>query len=285
MTHELIDRSLTKSIRLPDLVRLGSEGDGGYIVPRAIASKCDGVLGIGVHADWSFEQAATGLAQCRRAHLYDATTTLPWLLSRMPKGVFRLLAGVVSAQPRRWRDGVNRLTAPWRYPRFFKGETRHFHEMIGSAEEAGFTGLATAVERLRAAGASRILLKMDIEGAEYEVLRRVNEWSDCVDLLIVEFHGIQHDSARFNSLMRELNESFVPVHLHGNNSQPMTADQFPGMIEITFLARRLARAEDAGSAYDYPIPALDRRSSLRGPEISFYGVVVRGTLSSSRVRG
>ncbi len=269
LMREPIDRTLTNSIRLPDLVRLGSEGDGGYIVPRAIASKCDGVLGLGIHADWSFEEAAIELAQCRRAHLYDATTTMPWLLSRMPKGILRLLAGVVSAQPRRLRDGVHRLTAPYRYPRFFRGETRHYREMIGGAKQAGFVSLAAALARLRSAGATRILLKMDIEGAEYDALSRASEWSECVDLLLVEFHGIQHDSKRFNALLRELSEHFVPVHLHGNNSQPMTADQFPGMVEISFVARRLVSACEGAKSHDYPIAALDRRNSLRGPDLCF----------------
>jgi hypothetical protein len=110
---------------------------------------------------------------------------------------------------------------------------------------------------------------MDIEGGEYEVLPRIDEWGEPVDLLLVEFHGIQHDPARFNALMRTIARLFVPVHLHGNNSQPLTPDGFPGMVEITFLARRLVPAGAEAQPFSYPIPELDRRSSLRGPELSF----------------
>jgi hypothetical protein len=266
---EPIRRPLTHSIRLPDLVRVGSESDGGYVVPRSFAAACDGILGLGVHADWSFEQEALALAGARHAHLYDATTTIPWLVSRMPMGVLRLIGGALSAQPRRMRDGVNRLTAPFRYARFFRGGVRHYPEMIGHRAEPRWVDPATAVARLREAGATRILLKMDIEGGEYEVLPRIDEWGGSVDLLLVEFHGIQDDPARFNALMRTIARLFVPVHLHGNNSQPLTPDGFPGMVEITFLARRLAPAGVEPQPFSYPIPALDRRSSLRGPELSF----------------
>lgn len=266
---EPIDRSLTHSIRVPDLVRIGSDSDGGYVVPRSVAAACDGVLGLGVHADWSFEEQALALSGAGRAHLYDATTTIPWLVGRMPMGILRLVGGALSAQPRRIRDGANRLCAPFRYRRFFRGAVRHFPQMIGDRAQQGWVDPATAIARLRAAGASRILLKMDIEGGEYEVLPRIDEWGGSVDLLLVEFHGIQDDPARFNALMRTISRLFVPVHLHGNNSQPLTADGFPGMVEITFLARRLAPAEATPGPFAYPIPELDRRSSLRGPELSF----------------
>jgi hypothetical protein len=268
-SNEPIDRSLTHSIRLPDLVRVGSDSDGGYVVPRSVLSACDGILGLGIHADWSFERDARALSAAGRAHLYDATTTIPWLVSRMPMGVLRILGGALSAQPRRVRDGLNRLAAPFRYRRFFRGDVRHYPQMIGHRTEPGWVDPATAIARLREAGATRILVKMDIEGGEYEVLPRIGEWGEQVDLLLVEFHGIQDDPARFNALMRELSRLFVPVHLHGNNSQPLTADGFPGMVEITFLARRLMPRGARAAPFDYPIPALDRRSSLRGPELSF----------------
>ena len=266
---EPIDRTLTHSIRLPDLVRVGSESDGGYIVPRSALAACDGVLGLGIHADWSFEQEAIARSAARRAHLYDATTTMPWLVSRMPMGVLRLIGGALSAEPRRIRDGIGRLTAPFRYPRFFRDGVRHYPQMIGHRDAPGWVDPATAIARLREAGATRILVKMDIEGGEYEVLPHIDAWGDAVDLLLVEFHGIQDDPARFNALMRTIARLFVPVHLHGNNSQPLTADGFPGMVEITFLARRLAPADARPAPFSYPIPALDRRSSLRGPELSF----------------
>lgn len=266
---EPIDRSLTHSVRLPDLVRVGSDADGGYVVPRSFAAACDGILGLGVHADWSFEQHALALSSSGRAHLYDATTTVPWLVSRMPMGVLRLIGGALSAEPRRIRDGVNRLSAPFRYRRFFRGSVRHYPQMIGHRAEPGWIDPGTAVARLREAGATRILLKMDIEGGEYEVLPRIGEWGDAVDLLLVEFHGVDGDPARFNALMRTISRLFVPVHLHGNNSAPLTADGFPGMVEITFLARRLAPPGVQPQGFSYPIPELDRRSSLRGPELSF----------------
>src|SRR3546814_19484714 len=38
-----------------DLVRVGSGGDGGYVLPRRVLDRVRGVLGMGLFDDWSFE--------------------------------------------------------------------------------------------------------------------------------------------------------------------------------------------------------------------------------------
>jgi hypothetical protein len=264
-----IDRSLTHAVSRGDLVRVGSEFDGGYVVPAEILANCDGILGLGVHADWSFEEQALARMAARRADLYDPTTTLPWLFRRAPWGIVRVLGGLLSGKAKRVADGRARLAAPWRYGRFFRDPVRHVRAFIGPEDRAGQVGIARAMAELRARGASRIVLKMDIEGAEYETLAGIARWGDAVDLLLVEFHGIHADPARFNATMRELSELFVPVHLHGNNSAPLTADGFPSMVEITFVARRVLPQPIEVAERAYPDARLDRANSLRGADLSF----------------
>jgi hypothetical protein len=275
---DAVDRSLTHSVRMPDLVRVGSPFDGGYVVPAAALARCDAILGLGVHADWSFEADALARSGARLAHLYDATTTRAWLWSRWPWGFGRVLGGLLSGRRKRVHDGLSRLAAPFRYGRFFRGGVRHVPAMIGARTAPGVVAIADALASLRAEGATRILLKMDIEGGEYEVLDGIDRWGDGVALLVAEFHGIDADPARFNRLLAAIGRRFVPVHLHGNNSAPCTADGFPGMVEITFVDRALAAellaSELRGAPldprpFDYPIPALDRPCSLRGPEVVF----------------
>lgn len=274
MPSEPIDRSLTHAVRRNDLVRVGSEFDGGYVVPATILAGCDGILGLGIHADWSFEEQALARMAARRADLYDPTTTLPWLWRRAPWGVVRIVGGLLSGKAKRVADGRARLSAPWRYSRFFEGAVRHVKAFIGPCDRggdggAGVVGIERAMRELEARGATRIVLKMDIEGAEYETLAGIARWGEAVDLLLVEFHGIDADTARFNALMRELSELFVPVHLHGNNSAPLTEDGFPSMVEITFAARRALPQPIEVAERAYPDARLDRPNSLRGPDISF----------------
>ncbi len=271
--QEPVDRSRTNALRLPDLVRVGSRFDGGYVIPERALARCDAILGLGVHADWSFEQDALRRSGAHIAHLYDATTTRGWLWSRWAWGLARILGGLFSLSAKRIADGWSRLTAPFRHERFFRKGVRHIPRMIGGASAPGVVAIGDALAALRTEGARSILLKMDIEGGEYEVLRGISEWGEGIALLVVEFHGIERDVARFNRLMSDISHRFVPVHLHGNNSAPLTEDAFLGMIEITFLERALAQELAGGDIVtapaQYPVPGLDNRSSLRYPEVSF----------------
>jgi hypothetical protein len=197
---EPIDRSLTHAVRRNDLVRVGSEFDGGYVVPATILAGCDGILGLGIHADWSFEEQALARMAARRADLYDPTTTLPWLWRRAPWGVVRIVGGLLSGKAKRVADGRARLSAPWRYSRFFEGAVRHVKAFIGPCDRggdggAGVVGIEGAMRELEARGATRIVLKMDIEGAEYETLAGIARWGEAVDLLLG--HGaLQRPHAR-----------------------------------------------------------------------------------------
>lgn len=272
-TQSAIDRTHTHTVRMADLVRVGSPYDGGYVIPEGALRRCDAVLGLGVHADWSFEQDALSRSGARVAHLYDATTTRAWLWSRWPRGLVRVACGVLSLSGKRLADGCSRLTAPFRYGRFFRGGVRHVPMMIGKSASPGVTSMAEAIMALRAEGARNILLKMDIEGGEYEVLEGISEWGEGIAILVVEFHQIEHDVPRFNRLLADIGLRFVPVHLHGNNTVPITPDGFPGMVEISFLDRGLARellgSELVTGPFSFPIAGLDSRSTLRHREISF----------------
>jgi outer membrane protein assembly factor BamB len=137
---------LTHAVRRNDLVRVGSEFDGGYVVPATILAGCDGILGLGIHADWSFEEQALARMAARRADLYDPTTTLPWLWRRAPWGVVRIVGGLLSGKAQRVADGRARLSAPWRYSRFFEGAVRHVKAFIGPCDRGGDGGAGVIVE-------------------------------------------------------------------------------------------------------------------------------------------
>ena len=42
---------------MSDLVRVGRNADGGYLLPRQVLTEINGCLSFGLGAEWSFEQA------------------------------------------------------------------------------------------------------------------------------------------------------------------------------------------------------------------------------------
>jgi hypothetical protein len=90
----------------------------------------------------------------------------------------------------------------------------------------------------------RIVLKIDVEGAEWDSLARVSDDQlRRIDQLAVEFHGV--DRAKYVSVVSRLKRFFDVAHLHFNNwSCQDGLDPFPAWAyEVLFVRKGLARPD------------------------------------------
>jgi Methyltransferase FkbM domain len=144
-----------------------------------------------------------------------------------------------------------------------------FHaECIGIRPETIDGRAYDSLERQLAANgdaASRILMKIDVEGAEWDVfLTTPDNMLDQIDQLVVEFHGT--GEARFLSAVHRLRQYFHVANLHMNN-HACTGGQTPfgaWAYEVLFVNKRLtgATAEPRATPY-HP---LDRPNSPAEPD-------------------
>lgn len=127
-----------------------------------------------------------------------------------------------------------------------------FEKLFLGAETGGICiSLADWVAR-HAPGTGDLILQMDIEGAEYDVLRTAPpELLRRFRIILVEFHRthralVPKGYARLSAALGKLAADFVPVHLHVNNARPFVrfgAYDVPRAFELTWLRRdRVARA-------------------------------------------
>ena len=88
------------------------------------------------------------------------------------------------------------------------------------------------------AGDRNVIFKIDIEGAEYEILpsiiSSIGEQKLVVKCLVIEFHDTQERRGEFLNLVNSLRRHMEIVHLHGNNCVAAAPDGFPQVVEITF---------------------------------------------------
>jgi hypothetical protein len=263
----MIDRSLTQSVALESMIRLGRAGDGGYSVPATIVASCDSVIGLGVRDDWSFEADAAGrMPQCRGVHLYDPTTTLRWLWWRALGAIPKYVVHAASWDSQRLAEDHQRVFAPIRYLNFHRSGFRHFSEWAGGASG---TDLETIVARMVAQGSRGILLKCDIEGCEYDVLRNPGAWSRSINLIVAEFHDLEPSPDRFHACLIGLAPYFTPVHIHGNTLAGQLPCGFPRVPEITFVRNDLIAAGSLRSARIFPVKNLDQGNHRSHQPMSF----------------
>ena len=110
----------------------------------------------------------------------------------------------------------------------------------------------------------KALLKIDIEGSEYEALSDSNELVfSKFEQILIELHDLNSEtllSYAFIDLLKKIRLSFHLVHIHGNNNDGYTivgGAAIPKTLELTFLNKEFEVKEIVGSAIfprtlDYP---------------------------------
>jgi len=227
---ELFDE--LQPVEVPDcqIVRLGSPGDGGYLM-------CANLLGP-VKAGYSYGIGAAGDAWgcdvARRlnvpVHQYDCFDPTPPACSG-GAGVFH-------------------------------------NECIGPARRTDASGrIFDTLENQLARngdGAHLVVMKMDVEGAEWDsLLQTSSAVLERIDQLAIELHGVGEEKQV--AVVRKLKQHFHVVNVHFNNwACGPGLDPFPASVyEVLLVNKRIAKA--GGPRPRGPLP-LDAPTRSRGPD-------------------
>lgn len=211
-----------------DLIRIGGESDGGYLVPVRALGNIQYCFSPGVSDTADFENQLANTYGIK-SYLADAS---------------------VSA-------------APIANDRFHF--TRRF---LGSAVSDNFMSLTDWVNDSVGSTACDMLLQMDIEGAEYDVLINESESTlHRFSIMVIEFHNLQNLLEEncltlFTSIFEKIYRSFSICHVHPNNCcgvSQLGEIQVPNVIEVTFLRKDLAAQLSIGTPVSLP-HRLDARN-------------------------
>ena len=69
----MLDIERLKPIHVTDLIRVGRDNDGGYVIPKSILLKSESLLSYGINKDWSFEKDFNSINPKSKIHCYDHT--------------------------------------------------------------------------------------------------------------------------------------------------------------------------------------------------------------------
>jgi hypothetical protein len=236
-----------RPVVIDDLVRLGAPHDGGYVLPRSGVLVADALLSFGVGTEWSFEDDATQLNPNLCVHAYDHTIT--------EKAVLDMLVSTWETQAESGLPGIlARLKQCQSYNEFFRGANNHFRERI--VHHAKHPAEATVHNAmLRLGRRPYVILKMDIEGDEYEVIDDILEYRNRIVVIVAEFHHTHSQRETFLRSVARIRERYAVVHLHGNNWAGQAPDGLPHLLEITFLRKDLCTGSSRRSRL--PVSGLD----------------------------
>ncbi len=213
-----------------NLIRIGQDNDGGYVVPSMALEYSDALIGYGIAADASFEEKFSSIYK---------------------KPSFGFDCGVAN----------------------FKSENKLFtfiDECIGNdkylyKEQVSSNKISSYSDHLKKLNLmnKKIFIKMDIEGAEFEgIFDDILKHHDNITGIVLEIHMHSSPSSfdKGIKLLNKINEEFLLVHLHGNNSakEPKLfmaknlIGKLPKILELTFINKKIVTNYHLSNDQSYP---------------------------------
>lgn len=254
-----------KKLRKGDsLVRAGDNWDGGYVIPASVVSRIKSIVSYGLGNNFSFERDIHRWHRNIPIHVYDHSVTFKSML-------FDVLTSVRNLRSfENFRFKVSqikgRILYIFSYMSFFhftKG-VRHFrYEVVRDRESIE----QIAILETFASVGDGVLLKMDIEGGEYETILEILNTPKSIEAICIEFHHVVTHRDKFIQIVDLLSHDFSIVHFHVNNAGRVF-ENIPDILELTFTKNDYV--DSATIDTDLPLMSLDYANS---PGKSDYRVI------------
>ena len=228
-----------KPIEIDNLLRIGNNYDGGYIINKEIVDNCKNCISFGLGDNFSFEEELKKINPSINIRMYDHTVNITYLI----KNFFFWLWHAI-----RYRKLSFRFMYLFKYI-FFFSKKNNFH----IKRKISKNSLNTLMNSLNLIPEYSIL-KIDIDGDEYNIIEEIKNFRFLA--LIIEFEEADKNLQKILDFIEE-NNKLKLIHVHANNFLPLGIKNIPQALELTFIDTRLIKNPNILSKKKYPIKGLD----------------------------
>ena len=240
-----------------NLLRLGPKRDGGYIVDKRIIGKIRYIITCGLSDDWNFEKHFLKYSDKTYVHAYDHTVNSYFWIKRFLKDILHL---ILLKKLSLWK--IKGIFKYLDYMYFFIGRNKHFKTKISNKN---IKNREITIKKI-VKDKKNILLKIDIEGSEYNILNDIINNHKKIMFLIIEFHSIKKNLKKINRFVSQLKYLKI-MHIHGNNVNKIDKYGYPYALELSFINSKIVGESKNKNINYYPIPGLDYPNVKRNKDI------------------
>ncbi|MCF6441787.1 FkbM family methyltransferase [Pseudoalteromonas luteoviolacea] len=249
-----------------DLIRMGNKFDGGYVVPKSYISGTDTLLSLGINDDWKFDKEFQMENPNSKVVGVDYTVGLGFIVKKtLQNSVKSLINTILFRHDKRNKYWTRLLNCVFFYS-FFRDKNIHLKRRVSDKSDQLDISLDELIEQYCGSKSDTVFLKMDIEGAEYQVIGDLCKHANRINVVAAEFHNLDTKSNEFNQFIEAISEHFYIVHIHGNNyGRYVDSIDFPETVEITFINKSLMSNVKV-SKNSYPVEGLDFPNNPKKPD-------------------
>jgi hypothetical protein len=210
---------------LYDLIRIGKENDGGYLVGKNSLLKSEYLISFGINDDWSFEEQFRKYNSKIKIFAYDPyvdNTFFFW------KTWFSLLS-LFRARPKYFYYNIKKWIL---FKRFFDNKKNFF--FLKKIGKGGVKKPSITIKEIikSTKNCKNIFFKIDIEGSEYRILDDLIKNFKYISGIVIEFHDVDLHLNKIVNFINKINLEIV--HIHPNNCAECNLFDMPTVLEITF---------------------------------------------------
>tara|TARA_B100000029_G_scaffold396465_1_gene394518 strand:+ start:395 stop:1180 length:786 start_codon:yes stop_codon:yes gene_type:complete len=214
-----------------ELIRLGQNNDGGYLVEKKSVLDSCSLITFGLGFDWSFEKDYFKLKNSP-IYCYDHTVRYSLIkkISRkyLASFIFRSFKPKYFSKKNFFKDMKKKIFLYKDYKNFFNGKVNHIQSRIGS----GSSGLKLRDVLGDKKNFMPAFLKIDIEGSEYRIMEEILHYQENFTGIAIEFHEVDLHLDKIVNFIKNL--KLTLVHIHPQNPAFVTDDNIPTQIELSF---------------------------------------------------
>jgi len=242
------------------LIRRGQKnGDGGYLIPKNV--NADLLISFGLGDNWKFENELVKVGQVKSFIVFDHTQNLINYLKQVASRLklqnfnLNLLAGRTIVTCRYFKDFI------FLQKKHVKRKiSRNGYGLLGQLKSYEIN-IPEIFERYVYPKNQTILLKVDIEGSEYEIIEQIMSFSNQIILIVIEFHGIINKADEFKKLLDLIKSEYSLIHTHINNNGKISENNIPDICEFTFYSKK--EFDGSLKVNKIPLSKLDQPNSKK----------------------
>lgn len=245
-----VDLKVFHPYKVDGLKRIGNTNDGGYVIHYPSLASVDCLINYGVGYNMEFEKEFNKITN-KPVYAFDPTMKkMKFFVEKIRNGEYvNTLKQFVKLLL--WLPEEKNLK---------KHNINFIEEGLAANNTEAFKTFEYHLNKYNLQD-KKVFLKIDIEGAEYEVMGK-NSFYDHLDNVVqltMELHYVGKNIERISEIISKLAKTHSLVHIHGNNNGPtftFEEKQIPEVIEVAFLHNSFFPNKDL-SELDYPVEGLD----------------------------
>ena len=244
-----------KPNHLYDLIRLGRNNDGGYLVGKNSVLNTSALISFGIHDDCSFEKDFKNLNPTK-VLCFDYTVDNKFWFKKFRRALRKFFKGEIWLIKEFFFNIYN-------YKKFFnKGDSFFYKKKIVGKNDNDLQSNEININKIikNFDLKPKFFLKIDIEGSEYEILQDIISSSSYINALVIEFHDVHLNLNKITNFIENIDLKLIHVHPNNNSN---CVNNIPIVLEFSFERNPIM----VGDNVSFP-HYLDQKNNKREDDLS-----------------